>query len=324
MSASPKLRPTRVAVVIATNRLLSPIDLCFAGFQRLLEDPRDLILVDNGSGGEVTAWGRREFPSITVITRAKNGYYCGGFNSGLEYALANGHEFALIVNADTEVVNPRFVVELLAVAERHPRGAFFGPMVFFRQAGVIQNTILTYPTFQSTVVNWFKLHFAPDRMVLSGKAERKVDFLNGVCVLCRMAALREFGLLDEVIGAYNEDTDWNWRAKQKNWYSVYAPIPSIIHHQEEQGYENYSEKMFMSRRNQVYWLLRANRRVETRLFVFFVLLQARVRQLRSRTAAEKRRYGYFINGFGDATRRLIAGEAPGEWFGPPLGNWLLP
>ncbi len=41
----------------------------------------------------------------------------------------------------------------------------------------------------------------------SDNNEKKVEFLNGVCVLCRMSAIREIGLLDEMMGGYVEDTD---------------------------------------------------------------------------------------------------------------------
>jgi GT2 family glycosyltransferase len=321
-----RLPAGQVAIVISANRMFYPMDLCFSGFQGMLEDPRDLVLVDNGSKErEISAWGHREFTRITIIDRGADGHYCGGFNTGLRHALEHGHEFALLVNADTVVVNPKFIHELIEVARRHPRAAFFGPMVFFRDRNVIQNTILSYPTFRRTLGNWIMSHVRADSEVQSDhRVERKVDFLNGVCVLCRMSALREFGLLDEVIAAYNEDTDWNWRARRKGWYAVYSPIASIIHHQEESGYAPYDAKTFMARRNQVVWLIRANRRLEARLFRFFVLFQARQRQRGAQSDLERRRYQYYIDRFDEVSRRLLAGETPGEWFGPMLSPWVLP
>ena len=51
----------------------------------------------------------------------------------------------------------------------------------------------------------------------SGDQEKEVESLNGVCVLCRVEALREIGLLDEDMGGYVEDTDWAWRARDRGW-----------------------------------------------------------------------------------------------------------
>jgi GT2 family glycosyltransferase len=78
-----------------------------------------------------------------------------------------------------------------------------------------------------------------------------------VCILCRCAALREFGLMDEHYGGYVEDADWSWRARQSGWKSVFIPVPSIIHHEEPEGYEYFSFKSFLLKRNTVLWFLKA-------------------------------------------------------------------
>lgn len=97
-----RLPAGKLAVVISANRMFYPMDLCFSGFLGMLEDPKDVVLVDNASKGkEIAAWGRRHFPAVTIVERDTDGHYCGGFNSGLRWAMEHGHEFALLVNADT-------------------------------------------------------------------------------------------------------------------------------------------------------------------------------------------------------------------------------
>ena len=44
------------------------------------------------------------------------------------------------------------------------------------------------------------------------------------------------------------------------WGSLFTPVPSLIHHEEVQGYEHHSFKSFLLKRNTVHWLLKAGRR----------------------------------------------------------------
>jgi GT2 family glycosyltransferase len=57
--------------------------------------------------------------------------------------------------------------------------------------------------------------------------------------------------MDENMGGYAEDYDWSWRAREKGWVSVFTPIPSVIHHETPSGYESYSLKTFLEKRNTV-------------------------------------------------------------------------
>ena len=316
-----RTQPGTVGIVIATHKYCYPLERCISTHLELLGSPADLIFVDNGSGGEMTAWAQERFPDITVVTRSQNGFFCGGYNSGMQHAVDNGYKYVLIVNADTDVLNPGYLTALTAAAERNPRAAFLGPRVFLREEGNVQNTILRYPWFGRHLFHWLTSRFHPVNRSAQATAETEVDFLNGVCVLCRVAALREIGLLDEDMGGYVEDTDWSWRARQKGWNSLYVPVPGIIHHQAADEYEHYSVKTFMLRRNHVYWHMKAGHRGQARLFASFSLLLARLRAMKAvllkQNAEEHRQY---VRKFRDVIRRILSQEPLGDWFGPPIGK----
>jgi GT2 family glycosyltransferase len=163
----------------------------------------------------------------------------------------------------------------------------------------------------------------PSAVTRQPSGEHNVDFLNGVCVLCRVAALREIGLMDERFGAYVEDTDWAWRARHRGWVSLFTPVPSLVHHEEATGYEPYSFKNFLLRRNTVYWLLKAGRRRSARAYAAAALVLAR---LRAAMAApdEQGAYRDYARRLRTAYRHLLAGDALGPWFGPPLDSVSAP
>lgn len=312
----------RVAVVVATHDYCYPMEKCLAGFAAQLQSPADVILVDNGSQGKVSRWAEEHAPHVTTLVRAANGFFCGGYNEGLRHAIAAGYDFALIVNADTEVSNPRLVEQLLEVARRHPRAAFIGPQVYLREPGKVQNTVLEYPSFLRSAWSFVRFKFLRGVPARSDDREREVEFLNGVCVLCRISALREIGLLDEAMGGYVEDTDWSWRARALGWKSVYTPLPSIIHHQPEAGYEHYSMKCFMLRRNTIYWHRKRGARLEAALYGWSARAVAWWRAVRAALAGrrDRDRFVAFARRLATVDRGIRRGLPLGEWFGPPFAN----
>jgi len=312
----------RVAVVVATHAYCYPLERCLAGFAAQTRLPSDVILVDNGSGGTVAAWAAEHAPAVTTLVRESNGFFCGGYNTGLQHAIDQGYDYALIVNADTEPCNANLVADLLAAADRHPRAAFIGPKVFLRAVGNVQNTVLCFPTFIRNLGS-FVVHKAigkqPPR---SDDRERAVEFLNGVCVLCRLAALREIGLLDETMGGYVEDADWAWRARDLGWASVYAPISSIVHHQPEEGYEHHSLKSFMLRRNTIYWHRKRGAWLEAALYGWSARFLAAARASYARILRKPGRgeLASFLTRLREADRGIRGGRPIGEWFGPPISS----
>jgi hypothetical protein len=290
--------------------------LCINGFHSVVERPNDLIFIDNGSQGTLTKWATTNWPDITVISLDDNILFCGGYNTGIKLAVERGYDYVLIVNADTEVVNLGFVCGLIDAMERYQNAAFIGPLVYFRELGLKQNTCLTFPRLYINLVNLLPLRLRRSPNGFSDQQEREVEFLNGVCVLCRCDAIREIGYMDETFGAYVEDTDWSWRARQKGWTSIYIPIPSIIHHEEPTGYEHYSFKTFLLKRNTVWWYRKNGMFLSAWGYAFGSVVFATVRLLFNNE--NRSQYAAFLIKLIRVYLRILFGEPLGPWFGPPL------
>ena len=276
----------RTAVVVAAHRMYETMELCIQGVRDIVDRPEDVIFVDNGSGGTLTQWANELFPGITVLTLDTNRLFCGGFNAGMRHAIAQGYEYVLIVNADSEIVNPGFLKALVTAMDRHTRAAFVGPQVL-EPDGRVQTTCLRFPDFVESLLVWFPFRLFPRLITRQSGSEHEVDYLNGVCVLCRITALHEIGLMDETFGAYIEDADWSWRAHAKGWASVFVPVPSVTHHVEPHGYEHHSFKIFLLKRNTVYWFLKVNRRFSAIGYALASILLAVFRWLVAPTQAER-------------------------------------
>jgi GT2 family glycosyltransferase len=201
---------------------------------------------------------------------------------------------------------------------RLPRAAFVGPLVYYRDRNTVQTTCLRFPSLLRSALVWLPFRLFPGLISRQPVGDHEVEFLNGVCVLCRVQALREVGLMDETFGAYVEDTDWAWRARSLGWRSYFTPVVSLIHHEEPHGYEHHSFKSFLLKRNTVHWLLKAGRRRSARGYAAAAILLADLRALAATGRNEQRAYREFALKLRSTCRRLLSEEALGPWYGPPL------
>jgi GT2 family glycosyltransferase len=313
-----KPRRSHFAVVLAAHRIYATLGLSLQGFHAIVGNPADLIFVNNGTGRALTDWVKQQFTDVTVLELDDNRLFCGGYNAGIRHALEKDYDYVLIANADTEVVNPEFVANLVEVMERYPRAAFVGPLVYYRDKTTVQTTCLRFPRLLRSAVVWLPYRLFPGMISQQPTREQQVEFLNGVCVLCRLQALREIGLMDEIFGAYVEDTDWSWRARLLGWDSIFTPVPSLIHHEEPYGYEDYSFKSFLLKRNTVHWLLKVGKRRSARSYALAAIVLARLREWASCNRKERQARREFACKLQSVYGRLLAGEPLGAWYGPPL------
>jgi GT2 family glycosyltransferase len=127
--------------------------------------------------------------------------------------------------------------------------------------------------------------------------------------------------MDENMGGYVEDADWGWRARQKGWNSVYTPVESVIHHEATSGYEYYSLKTFLLKRNTVYWFLKMERHFSAWYYVKASMGLGRIRLIAADSGEQRQRHLFFLGKLQRAFTGLLRGETLGDWFGPPIGPW---
>jgi GT2 family glycosyltransferase len=315
MSAS-----ARIAVVVSAHQTYPTLHTCLDGFRKAVEKPEDLIFVDNGSTDGVGLWVSQRLPDITIIRLPENLLFCGGYNAGMRYALDSAYDFILLANGDTEVVNSNLLQDLLKAAQRWPRAVFIGPLVYFQATGTIQKTCLKFPSVSRFILSWLPFRLNPQYVSRQPTKETVVEFLNGVCVLCRSEALNQIGLMDERFGGYVEDADWSWRAREQGWVSVFTPVPAIVHHESDVGYESYSMKTFLLKRNTVLWFLKVGRRASAWAYAVAAMTLARARMIAA-SNLERQRHAYFVKRLRRTYLGLLRGETLGGWFGPPFDSW---
>ena len=203
-----------------------------------------LTVVDNGSTDGSMAVLREEYPRVRALRAERNLGFSGGNNLALRQILAElppqtdrAHEYILLVNSDL-FLEPDTIAGLVAFAEERPTVGVVGPCVQKLDGTLDLACRRSFPTPASA---FFKLiglsrrfpgnpRFAAYNLTNLDPAQlTEVDAVMGACMLVRVSAIDQVGLLDERFFMYGEDLDWAYRLKEQGWQIFYNPAVRALH-----------------------------------------------------------------------------------------------
>lgn len=192
----------------------------------------DVLVVDNHSTDNTAEIAATYH--CKVLSLDSNMGYAGGNNRGIEYALASGYEYVLLLNDDT-VVSPHFLDELLKPMD-DPMIGFVAPKVYYYDE---PNKL----SWCGSTVDMWRGH---GQSIGDGEEDRGqydtpriTEFANGCCILIKCSVLRTVGLLDERFFIYWEEADLCKRGALTGSLSYYQPSSWIWHHISATGGNQY-------------------------------------------------------------------------------------
>ena len=167
--------------------------------------------------------------SLLFLKNDENYGFAGGNNIAIEFAMEKiNPDYVLLLNNDT-VVDKRFLNELIDAAEKEAKIGFIGPKIYFYTPDEISNIV----NFAGGELN--RITFQPhpigvDELDDGGfDLERKVDYVEGSCLLVKNDLIGEVGVFDPEYFTYWEEIDWCFRGHKAGYDSVYAPKAIIWH-----------------------------------------------------------------------------------------------
>jgi len=203
-----------------------------------------LTVVDNGSTDGSLAVLREEYPQVRALRSERNLGFSGGNNLALRQILAElpsqaarAHEYILLVNSDL-FLEPDTIAGLISFAEEYPQVGVVGPRVQKHDGTLDLACRRSFPTPANA---FFKLsglsrrfpgnvRFAAYNLTDLDPAQlTEVDAVTGACMLVRVSAIDQVGLLDERFFMYGEDLDWAYRIKAQGWQIFYNPAVRALH-----------------------------------------------------------------------------------------------
>ncbi len=205
----------------------------------------EFILVDNGSTDGSVEDVQQNFPGwVRILRNARNEGFSGGNNRGIRAASG---KYIILLNNDARA-DPRWVEELVKVAEENPQAGMLACKIYLQgDLKIIDNVgHLIY----RDGLNRGRGRLEVDR----GQYEKmeEVFFPSGCAALYRREMLEEVGLFDEDFFAYGDDTDLGFKGRLAGWKCLYVP-KAVVHHRYSQSSGAYSVlKAFYVERNRVW------------------------------------------------------------------------
>lgn len=194
----------------------------------------EVVVVDNGSTDGSPEMLKAEFPYVHLIRNANNLGYTRPMNQALQ--AAHG-DYLVQLNPDTLPGRESFD-RLYFFMQANPQVGICSPKVLNRD-GTLQRQCRRSAARPWDVITYFAgldrlfpnnplfgrylLTYLPEDEIA------EVEAVSGSCMMIRRAVIEQIGYLDERFFAYQEDSDFCFRARQAGWKVYYYPLAEVIH-----------------------------------------------------------------------------------------------
>lgn len=225
-----------LSVVVLSWNTREILRACLASLERDTDcEPREIIVVDNGSADGSAAMVEREFPHVRLIRNLENRLYAEPNNQGARAATG---QFLCLLNSDTEV-RPGALDRMLKFLATHADFGAVAPRLVHPD-GSVQRACRRFPTlleplFEATSLGtfppgtWFSSRF--NMAAFDHLHSRDVDQPPGACFMMRTAEYLAMGGLDQNLSLFFNDVDLClrlWRLGRRIHYLAEA---EVMHHQ---------------------------------------------------------------------------------------------
>jgi len=197
----------------------------------------DIICVDNASTDDSLSQLKTNHAGIIILTCDQNTGFTGGNNKGMQYALAHGYAYTLLLNNDVAVESD-FLEPLVHALDANENLGAVQPLIYFHHdRTLIWNAGSSYNKWLGVTktIGYNKKdaqHTYRNQNQVDTKATQpiqNIDWITGCAFMVKTDVLKKVGLLYEPFFIYYEDVDLSFRIQQQGYDLGYTPA-SVIYH----------------------------------------------------------------------------------------------
>lgn len=186
-----------------------------------LEEPGEVILVDNASSDDSVALVRREFPAVRVITLPENRGPGRARNVGFASS-----SFPRVLFLDNDVVlHPECASRLTAALDSDERAVIAMARVLYRQSP----DVIQYDGAGSHFLGMMRLEHADTPVASAPTETRAIDSLVSCCFMVDRDRWQGGELFDDSFFIYHEDHDLGLRTRLGGGSILSVPAAVCLH-----------------------------------------------------------------------------------------------
>ena len=232
-----------VSVVIPNMDHTDDLDRCVRSILEKNTYPNvEILIVENNSREKATfAYYkklREEFPQIRILRWEKEFNYSAINNYGVKKA--NG-EYILLLNNDTELIEPESIREMLGVCMQESTGCVGAKLLFADDTVQHAGIVLGFGGFAGHVFS----RIGKDDLGYMMRARIIGNFsaVTAACLMVRRDVYEQAGGLDESFAVALNDVDFCLRVREAGYLNVLQPFSMWYHYESKsRGYEDTPEK----------------------------------------------------------------------------------
>ena len=178
-------------------------------------------VVDNGGQDGTSEMVRERFKWADLIRNQHPKGFSHNHNLTIQpAAVGKESRYVLILNDDT-ILDSQAVTRMVQEMDEEPKLGVLGPRIRGTD-GVPQQSLFKFPSTGRLIARQFQL-------AGPGPEPEGAGWLNGSCLLLRVVAIEDVGLLDPEYFIFYEDTDIGLRLLEGGWRSALSSRAGMIH-----------------------------------------------------------------------------------------------
>jgi GT2 family glycosyltransferase len=252
-------------IVIVNYHSQDLVCRCIESLQKYIVLPFKVVVVDNSAKSE-TDKIEACFPDTKTIKATSNEGFAAGCNIGIEHAIEHQAEFILLLNPDTFTVQD-FLSPMLEEFKNNDKLGMAGPTIFYEDPA-------DKIWMAGSTKNWWSggaKHILDDSLARDENPVL-VPFMSGCCMLLRVKAIKDVGLMDTRYFLYFEDGDYCEAFLKNNWQISYIPKAKLVHSASSTtGFQSENYVYYFSR-NRIWLLYRWAPKIAFVYYFLFTLL----------------------------------------------------
>ncbi len=230
------MKPT-LSVIIVNWNTKDLLKTCLKSLDRYLSLDSlsyEIIVVDNASTDGSQEMVKKEFPHVKLIENRENLGFVKANNQAAK--IARG-KYLMLLNSDTEMIGTG-AKEIIEFMKKNPRVAIVGGKIYNPDM-TIQRSCRRFPSlWRLYAENTFRLikHIPTpfyNRYIMKNfdyNSIRKVDWVTGAYMYIKKELVDKYGLFDENIFMFYEDTLLCYKFKKLGYDVYFYPSAPIVHY----------------------------------------------------------------------------------------------